>query len=268
MRSRAAAALLVAWALAACTTLQAVEPKDTGTAGGSLSGSRWVLQRLGSEAVPAAPIVTLDFSTDGRIGGSDGCNRYAGSVTIDGHTIAIGRDLAGTLMACPGEIDARSRTYRDVLRDAARYSVDNGRLSLRDPAGLTLAEFARADLALVGVQWDVLAYNNGRQAVMSLIRDTQISATFDAGGQVTGHAGCNRYFAPYTLAGASLTVGSAGATRMFCAEPAGLMQQETLFLAALASVAAFRIDGDKLELRTAQGALAVSLRRRPGAAPQ
>jgi len=240
----------------------------TGAVTGSLSGSRWVLQRLGNEAVPAAPIVTLDFSADGRINGSDGCNRYGGSVTVDGSTIVIGRDLASTLMACPGEIEARSRAYRDALRDAARYSVDNGGLSLQDKSGQALAVFAPADLSLVGLQWDVLAYNNGRQAVTSLIRDTQISASFGADGRVNGHAGCNRYFAPYTLAGEALTIGSAGATRMACAEPAGLMQQETLFLAALASVAAWRIDGDKLELRTVQGALAVSLRRKAGAAPR
>lgn len=257
--------MLVSWVLCACTSLQGLEPKGAGAATGSLAGSRWVLQRLGSDALPAAPLVTLDFSADGRISGSDGCNRYGGSVTVDGDTIRIGRDLAGTLMACPGAIEARSRAYRDALRDAARFSVDNGRLSLQDESRQTLAVFAPTDLSLVGTQWEVLACNNGRQAVTSLIRDTQISASFGADGRVTGHAGCNRYFAPYTLAGEALTIGSAGATRMACAEPPGLMQQETLYLAALASVATWRIDGDKLELRTAQGALAVSLRRKAGA---
>jgi heat shock protein HslJ len=42
------------------------------------------------------------------------------------------------------------------------------------------------------------------------------------------------------------------------------MQQEALFLAALQSAATFRIDGDRLELRTADVALAVSLTRSPG----
>jgi heat shock protein HslJ len=226
-----------------------------------------VLQRLGSEAVPVAPIVTLDISADGRINGSDGCNRYGGSVTVDGNAIRIGRDLAGTLMACPGEIEARSRAYRDALRDAASFSIGNGHLKLQDPLGQVLAVFARADLSLVGVQWEVLAYNHGKQALTSLLRDTRLSASSAAAERAAGHAGCNRYFAPYTLAGEALTIGGAGATRMACAEPAGLMQQEALFRAALASVANYRIDGDKLELRTAQGALAVSLRRRTGATP-
>lgn len=267
MRFKVAAALLLfACALGACTSPQRVEPAGAVTA--SLAGSRWVLQQLGSDAVPAAPIVTLDFTADARAQGGDGCNRYAGSVAIDAGSIRFGRDLAGTMMACPGEIDVRARAYRNALRDAARYRIDDGRLSLHDASGASLAAFMPADLSLVGVQWEVLAYNNGKQAVTSLIRDTQISATIGADGRISGHAGCNRYFAPYALAGDALTIASVGATRMACAEPAGLMQQESLFLAALATVAGWRIDGDRLELRTAQGALAVALRRNAGATPR
>lgn len=268
LRTTAVAGLVAAWMLCACVAMPGTKPDGAGSLPAPLAGSRWVLQRLGNDAVPAAPMLTLDFSADSRINGSDGCNRYSGSVAVVGNTIEIGRDLAGTLMACPGEIDARARAYRDALRQAARFGVDAGRLSLLEPGGRPLAVFAPADQTLVGVPWDVLAYNNGKQAVTSLIRDTQINAIFGADGRVTGHAGCNRFFAPYTLAGERLTIGSAGATRMACAEPVGLMQQETLFLAALASVATWRIDGDRLELRTAQGALAVSLRRQGGAAPR
>jgi heat shock protein HslJ len=39
------------------------------------------------------------------------------------------------------------------------------------------------------------------------------------------------------------------------------MEQETLFLQALQTSATFRMDGDQLELRTADGSLAVSLTR-------
>lgn len=268
LRTAAVAGLVATWMLCACAAMPGTEPDGAGAVTSSLAGSRWVLQRLGSETVQGAPLVTLDFSADGRIQGSDGCNRYTGSVAVVGNTIEVGRDLTGTMMACPGEIDARAHAYRDALRQAARFSVDAGRLSLLEPGGRPLAVFTPADQTLVGVPWDVLAYNNGKQAVTSLIRDTQISANFGADGRVTGHAGCNRYFAPYTLAGERLAIGSAGATRMACAEPAGVMQQEALFLAALSSTATWRIDGDRLELRTASGALAVSLRRQGGATPR
>jgi hypothetical protein len=40
------------------------------------------------------------------------------------------------------------------------------------------------------------------------------------------------------------------------------MAQETAYLAALATATRVRVDGDRLELRTGDGALAASARRR------
>jgi hypothetical protein len=42
------------------------------------------------------------------------------------------------------------------------------------------------------------------------------------------------------------------------------MQQETLYLEALRSTSTFLLDGDRLELRTSDGALAVTLDRIAG----
>ena len=48
-------------------------------------------------------------------------------------------------------------------------------------------------------------------------------------------------------------------TRMTCAQPAGVMAQEQEFLQALQTVATARIEPSRIELRRADGALAVSL---------
>jgi heat shock protein HslJ len=48
-------------------------------------------------------------------------------------------------------------------------------------------------------------------------------------------------------------------TRKMCAKPDGVMEQETQFLQALATVSSYQFDGKKLELRTADNALAVML---------
>jgi heat shock protein HslJ len=45
-----------------------------------------------------------------------------------------------------------------------------------------------------------------------------------------------------------------------CAQPEGTMAQEAAFLAALQTAATQRREADRLELRTADGALAVSAR--------
>jgi heat shock protein HslJ len=46
---------------------------------------------------------------------------------------------------------------------------------------------------------------------------------------------------------------------MMCAEPDRIMEQEQQFLRALTTVATARQEGSRLELRTAEEALAVSL---------
>ncbi len=46
---------------------------------------------------------------------------------------------------------------------------------------------------------------------------------------------------------------------MACAEPEGIMEQEQEFLAALATAATYRIQGNMLEMRTADDALAMMM---------
>jgi heat shock protein HslJ len=82
--------------------------------------------------------------------------------------------------------------------------------------------------------------------------------SFAADGRVSGSAGCNNFMGTYTASGSSLKFGPAATTRKMCAQP-GVMEQEQQFLKALESVATIRQEGDRAELRTADGALAVSL---------
>jgi len=63
--------------------------------------------------------------------------------------------------------------------------------------------------------------------------------------------------------GSALRIEASAATRMMCAQPEGRMAQEAQFLAALASATQVRREADRLELRTASNALAVSARLGP-----
>ena len=64
--------------------------------------------------------------------------------------------------------------------------------------------------------------------------------------------------AGYTVDGNAITIGQAASTMMMCAEPEGVMEQETAYLTALSTAATYKIQGDQLELRTADGALVAS----------
>lgn len=139
------------------------------------------------------------------------------------------------------------------------------RLSLNCVAGVALlALLASASSAvfagqlqqpgLDGTSW-VLSALPGR----ALVSVSPATLQF-ADGRASGSAGCNRYTAGYEAGRDTLKFGTAAVTRMMCAAP-GVMEQEQAYLNALAKVTTARVEGDRLELRGADGALAASFRR-------
>ncbi len=112
---------------------------------------------------------------------------------------------------------------------------------------------------LTGAAWLVTGYNNGKQAVVSPLVGSEITAAFSSAGKLTGSAGCNQYTADYEIKGSSIQVGPPATTRKMCAEPAGVMDQEAQYLAALQTASSYHLEGDRLDMRTSDGALAVSL---------
>lgn len=67
-----------------------------------------------------------------------------------------------------------------------------------------------------------------------LIDYSHVTLTLDGKGRAYGSAGCNHWFASYTLDGDKLTFDQPGATRKMCAE--ALMEQEGRFLQMLRDV--------------------------------
>jgi heat shock protein HslJ len=67
-----------------------------------------------------------------------------------------------------------------------------------------------------------------------LIDSSHLTITLGDDGRAYGNAGCNHWFAGYTLAGDKLSFGVPGSTRKMCA-PA-LMEQEAGFLDSLSKV--------------------------------
>ena len=98
--------------------------------------------------------------------------------------------------------------------------------------------------------------------VASPVSGSVVTMRFEADGRLGGSAGCNRFNASYMATGPNLRITSPATTRKMC--EASLMEQERAFLNALESVATMRFEADRLELRTAAGALAVTLLREPG----
>ena len=83
-----------------------------------------------------------------------------------------------------------------------------------------------------------------------------IATLYLSDGQATGSGGCNRFFGSYTAsnptaASGDLVFGPIGSSLMACPDPAGTA--EAAYLAALATVASYVVDGNGLTLSDASG---------------
>ena len=103
------------------------------------------------------------------------------------------------------------------------------------------------DDPLDGTSWDLMAYRKSKP-----IPGTTITATFED-GQVTGSAGCNTYFGSYQIDGDIINVGQIAITEMACMEPAGVMEQELMFVEFLGDARTFRLSDGSLQITRSDG---------------
>jgi heat shock protein HslJ len=233
-----------------------------------LEGTSWILSSLAGDLPLADTTVTLEFGEDGTAFGSDGCNRFSTTYAQRRDSLTFEQPMASTMMACAEPVMEQATAYMAVLAATTSFSGGARELVLMDGDDEILATFVILSQDLAGTAWDVISYNNGREAVVGVLLGSQITASFADDGMVSGNAGCNRYFASYAVDGKAIEIGPAGTTRMACADPAGVMEQESQYLAALESAATYSIQGNMLEMRTADDAIAVVMARSTGAQPE
>lgn len=193
---------------------------------------------------------TVAFNDDGRLAIRADCNSGSGTYTVDGSALTI-QPGPMTLVACPpGSQD--SDFLRDLLLPSA-YEFDGPQLVLTLGSDAGRMVFSPQSLTgLSGPTWRVTGYNNGMDAVVSLVPGTQLSMLFGEDGRVSGDTGCNMFSGPYTLSGSKVSFGPLVSTRRAClADKAN--RQEQQFLAALAASTTYELNGDRLTFRDSNG---------------
>ncbi len=243
-------------------SLVEVVNKTPATTSATLEGTTWQLIAYldggGNLTLPYREAPATLLMQDGQAGGTTGCNNYFGSYTLDGDSLTFG-PMGATMMACPEPQSMQEQAYLAGLGNVAGYVIVGNQLHLLNADGEIIMAFEpQVSAGLTGTIWSATGVNNGNQAVVSLVADTQITAIFAEDGTLSGTAGCNNYSTTYEVDGDSITIAMGASTMMFCGEPEGVMDQEAQYLAALETAATYTVAGDKLELRTADGALAVS----------
>jgi heat shock protein HslJ len=205
---------------------------------------------------------------EGRLGGSVGCNRLLADFTRDGDALTFEPNAVSTMMACPEPLAAQERALAAAFAAAASFRMDGKLLEILDGAGQPLLRFIALEPSpLTGQIWRLEGLNNGRDAVVSVLADTEITLELRDDGTLGGSDGCNRYMSGFTLEGETLSFGPLATTRMACRGPEGAAEQAGTFANALASVTGFRVEGGELTLLTAQGATAARFRVQEPPAP-
>lgn len=243
----------VAFTATACSTT------SSGGTGGTIDGTSWALKTYDvsgtATEVPAGTRVDAKFA-DGKVSGFAGCNVYNAAVTISGATIKVGT-AAVTMMACDADKTALEGAYLANLAKAATFTATSDTLTMFDSTGKSLLVYsAAAANPLIG-SWDVTGYNNGKQAVVSPVTGSTLTAIFTP-DQVSGSAGCNTYTGGYTIDGTTLKIGPLASTMKACEDQA-VNDQEQQFLAALQASTTFSQTGNILTLKVEGGENQVTL---------
>jgi heat shock protein HslJ len=110
--------------VAGCGGYHGTPPSPAAVTSAELVGTRWLLEDLGGAGVIDEASATLEFPEPGKVAGSGSCNRFFGTVSIDGTAIAI-RPLGTTRMACAEVVAMQEVSYIRALQSAERFVLQS-----------------------------------------------------------------------------------------------------------------------------------------------
>ncbi len=217
----------------------------------------WSANSISNQPIAPESTITVQFNNQGRITGYDGCNTFNGSYELDGSNISINPNMISTKKACDEIIMKQADAFTKLLLASTSYKLGDGVLLLLqgEQEGLS---FTGSTNSLSKTSWKVTGYNNGKEAVVGPIANTNPTIIFGDDGTISGSAGCNTYSGTFNLNGEKISIGPLASTQRECIEPVGIMEQESSFLTFLEKADTWSIQGDQLYLRTSEDQIAIT----------
>ncbi len=132
--------LLLAVAIGACDSAGTSPAGDTPQPSPSpgLDSTSWTIAAVGGTTLPATPPATLSLEPGGRVTGQTGCNRFMGTVSVDGPALTFG-PLATTRMACEPPLMEQEAAVLEALAGVTSWFVESdGALRLTGATELVL----------------------------------------------------------------------------------------------------------------------------------
>jgi len=115
-----------------------------------LTGVTWRLAGMRDDFGAFLPVlvdvvISAFFDEEGRVSGSSGCNRYAGSATYSDGMVRIGA-VAGTRMMCSDpQVMAQESRFLGLLSQVGPYRLETDtagrKAEFLDPAGALILQF-------------------------------------------------------------------------------------------------------------------------------
>ena len=230
-----------------------------------LIGTSWRVAEEDEGGGARAP--TLAFLSDYIAAGLTACRTYVVHFRVDDERLSFPAiSMTGTAKGCSEQLLEQEGSYMDQLSLSDDYSVEetadgklfrirtrNGKVLVYEPLPLssTIADM-RWTLTTFIEPRETKTGQTQRSRATDVIPETDVTIEFREDG-VSGSAGCNKYGAPVSIDGEEIVVGGAMVTRAWCGDPAGLMEQERLYLDILSRARVYRIFGDQLALQTDEG---------------
>ena len=230
----------------------------------------WWLAAIGTDPVDPTvvePPVSLSFFAAGDQDNQLGfnarafCNYLGGTVHLDtARTFAIDGQTDFDCESDP--LADQDQAVLDAIKDTATLRIVQSDLLLFDQAGTQLLRYRQKpaptlDPALAGTEWLLTALQDEPP-----LEDGRITLQFE-NGSVGGNAGCNSYGAEIrTVDQGTFSISEWAMTAMACAEPEGIMEQETRYGQTLSQVTAYRLEDDTLILLDDAGRLLLTFTRK------
>jgi putative lipoprotein len=115
--------------------------QETQDAPRSIAGVQWAATEVFGEPWGNDDPATLMIDDEMNFSLFGGCNRFRGQLVLMGGEIGFPRNFAGTLMACPDEVEALERRYLEALSASAGYVRYGAGLVMTDARGNAVVHF-------------------------------------------------------------------------------------------------------------------------------
>jgi len=231
----------------------------------------WVLTAYGfpNDLTQAKPgvVTTAIFSANGTANGNTGCNDYVATYSLQDNQMKV--SIGSTTLAECAIGAEQQRAFVTSLDTVQSYRLGINALELTSVDGSVL-QFSAQHLPLENVRW-ILAAVDGQVVPDNITANALFAPAGSPDAQsgensVSGTAGCNNFFGPYSLNHNELSAGPLGVTQMMCDETA--MQVEQAFLTGLENANTYQVTLNQLTIKSSTGTLLFIADQLPLEGPQ